>query len=241
MKAVTHPSESPASEDRSPKRARLATETNDLPVVGLHIALIGPSHLTRLFASSLTRADTPRDYSSWNLQDRMAIQELERRHSQERIRATVIERKYVHLYENNTASLLPNPCHIVYVVECDPKSLNSYNSTNMYHHPTIQHALQNNRPHYYSDPFNVSFLLCFNANVPAVSSMMDYSSSVRIVLACEPAIFTCWHPQTESCRHVVTQSLWKRCRLSHRLGTIASPWLYETILQTQQNDENESK
>jgi hypothetical protein len=208
------------TENRSTKRARITepptANHRSLPVVGLHMALIGPNHLTKLFATSLLRRDTV-DRSAWNLQDRIALQQLERRYAS---RSTVTEQHYVHLYEPDHHAL-PNPCHIVYVIACDPRTVDP---DNLYRHANIQHALRECRRH---DPTHVSLLLCFDTNAPTVESFVPAVHSPPYY---EPTVLTCWHPQNESSRQAVAQSLWKRCRLSHRVGVGSpSPWLYEQV------------
>ncbi len=202
------------TESRSPKRARIITQPptanhRSLPVVGWHIALIGPPHLTQLFAASLSKRDTV-DRSDMNLQDRVVLQQLERRSAS----LMVTEQRYVHLLEKDTQSL-PHPCHIVYVIACDPRTIDP---DHFYRHANIQHALRDCHHHH---PTQITLLLCFDINAPTLDTFLPASCM-------KPTVLTCWHPQNESSRQSIAQSLWKHCRLSQRVAP-PSPWLYETI------------
>lgn len=192
--------------------------------MGLHLALVGPTHITHPFASTLMKQESQWDSrSQWDFDDRIAFQELEKRiQCQQRIRSTMTERKHVHLYEKLTDNTsLPNPCHIVYVVECDPRTLDR-SDKNIYHHPNIQLALSEGRQQHLFNPYEFSILLCFNSKI----ATGWLQSSSRITLPYEPFIVTCWHPQLESNRQEVAESLWKRCQLCHRIASTVSPYLY---------------
>jgi hypothetical protein len=205
------------------KRIRTSCRLPDpLPVVGYHMVLVGPSHLTRPLATSLLQVSSAAEVNGWLTSDAdiLAVQALQRSlQYQQSCRlkdSSPLTQRHVHVYERleDHKQHLPHPCHIVVVTQCTPQTLATFRQP-LYQLPAVQASLASGLQR----QSTTSVLVCV---VPHAvdDSVVDPTTIPSSVHAA--AVFTCWHPELEESRRTVARILWKRCAFGMRQGAGAS-------------------
>ena len=234
-----------STEENARKRVRSSSTAHNavepiLPVVGYHIALVGPPHLTKPLATALLKAKSNNGTCRWRTNsddaDIVAVQALKRslqdRKGTPNHYASPLHKRHVHIMETLSDSWKKNPsCHIVLVTQCSPQAIARLSSRQTLRQlPAVQaiwasSALQ-------TEPAlciytRVSVLVCIvEGSVDVVSEPIVADSALPSSLATE--VFTCWHPELEENRQTIAQRLWKRCSMGMREGpndTIVSPMI----------------